>query len=271
MLSVLALGSTQVSAAGGEGAVLFVAPHRLIIPSTEKVSILNLSNKSNEARRYDLTIIDQVMDKNGVTQLKDTFDYSAKRMVKFVPKRFTLQPGEQQTVRVMVERPANLPDGDYHSHLLFREVPLSVKDKAQLEAERKAVEQKSVSFEIRTLYGIGVPLVVQQGKIVEDLNLGDIKLGMMPDGKQRSLNIDFLRTGNSEAAAQLKAEYVQPGKAPVSVIDPQWVRVYREVDKISKDIPLKVPEGAKGGKIVISLVKSETDDSKTVKKEVAFN
>jgi hypothetical protein len=117
-----------------------------------------------------------------------------------------------------------------------------------------------------------VPVIVQQGKITEDLDMSNFKLGTTPDGKDRMLSIDFARTGNSEAAAKLSADYVQPGKPPVSVIDQQWVRLYREIDKVSKDFPLSnLPKDAKGGKIVISLVKSETDDSKTVKKEIAFN
>ena len=228
-LCALALGSAQVQAAASEGSVLFVAPHRLVVPPSEKVSVLNISNKSSEARRYDLTLIDQVMNEKGVTQRLDTFPYSIKQMVKFVPKRFSLQPGEQQTVRVMIKRPADLADGDYHSHLLFREVPLNVKDKAQLAAERKTAE-KSVSFEITTLYGIAVPIIIQQGKIIQDIEFDTPTLAMSDDGKQRQLSINFTRIGNSEAAAKLKAEYVQDGKAPVQIIDPQWIRLYREVE-----------------------------------------
>ncbi len=271
-LSCLTLGGSQVWAAD-EGSVLFVAPHRLIILPTEKVSVLNLSNKSSEPRRYDLQLIDQAMDANGVTQRVESFPYSVKNMVRFVPKRFSLQPGEQQTVRVMVQRPPNLADGDYHSHLLFREVPLNVKDKAQLEAERQtAAAQKSVSFEIRTLYGVAVPIVVQQGKLISDMNLGQPKLVIGAESKQRELAIDFIRTGNSEAAAMLKAEYVQAGKPAVPIIQPQWVRLYHEIDKITKQIPLiNIPKDAKGGKIVVSLIKDEADDSKTVRKELAFN
>jgi hypothetical protein len=271
-LGCLALSSHEVQSAEG-GSVLFVAPHRLIVLPTEKVSVLNIANKSSEARRYDLTLIDQQMDANGVTQRVETFPYSAKSMVKFVPRRFSLQPGEQQTVRVMIERPAGLPDGDYHSHLLFREVPLNMKDKAQLEAERKAAEgQKAVSFDIRTLYGIAVPVIVQQGKLIADMNITQPKIAAAADGKGREIAMDFIRIGNSEAAGLLKADYVQPGKAPVPVIQPQWVRLYREVDKVSKSIPLiDLPKDAKGGKIVVSLIKDEADDSKTIKKEVAFN
>jgi len=190
-----------------------------------------------------------------------------------VPRRFTLLPGEQQAIRVMVARPANLADGDYHSHLLFREVPVDEKDKKQLEADLQTQkEEKPLSFELGVLYSLAIPVIVQKGKIVADLSMGDPKLGLKADGKGRQLAIDFTRTGNASSAGKLTADYVQEGKPPVPVIQPQWVRLYHEVDKISKDIPLiNVPKDAKGGKIVISLARDQADDSKTIKKEIAFN
>lgn len=261
------LPQSPVQGQQSEGSVLFVAPHRLIVKPDETVGVLNVSNKSDKPRRYDLTIVDQVMDTTGVTQRKDTFEYSAKRMAKFVPKRFTLEPGGRQTVRVMITRPADLKDGDYHSHLLFREVPLSTKDKKQLEAERKDAGQ-GVSFEIRTLYGIGVPMIVQHGKVEEDIELGEAKVRTGEGGK--TLEIAFRRLGNSEAAGKLSVDYVGAGKEPVAVIDPQWVRIYREVDAITKTFSLNLPEDAAGGKLVITLVKDETDPAGTVSKEITF-
>lgn len=271
LLCAIAFSGEKSFAQQTEGSVLFVAPHRLIIEPTDKVDIISVTNKSDRPRRYDLTLVDQVMGSDGVTTRKDTFDYSIKRMVKYVPKRFSLQPGERQTVRVMVSRPKDLADGDYHSHLLFREVPLSVKDKEQLKDERKEAE-KTVSFEIRTLYGIAVPVVVQTGKIDGNLTMGDPVLGMTKDGKQHVLNIDFSRSGNSEAAGKVNAQYVVDGKEPVPVIEAQWVRLYRETEKVSKQFVMSnMPADAKGGKIVVYMMRDENDEAKTDKKEIPFN
>ena len=255
-----------------EGSVLFLAPHRLIIAPDSKSETISVSNKSTEERRYDLMMIDQVMNENGITQQQDTFSYSIKRMVRFQPKRFTLKPGESQVVRVVVDRPNGITDGDYHSHLLFREVPLSMKDKSQLEQEHADSEKKAVSFEIRTLYGVAVPIVVQVGKVVEDISATDMHLGTSAgDSKMRTLAATFNRTGNSEAVAKVTVEYAAPGKAPVAVMDPQWVRIYREVDKISKVFELpNLPADAKDGKLVVSLVKDENDPKKTVQQDVSL-
>jgi hypothetical protein len=256
-----------------EGSVLFVAPHRLIILPGEKAETVTVSNKSNEARRYDLMFIDQVMDAKGVTQRLDTFPYSVQKMVHFQPKRFTLRPGESQVVRVVVDRPGGLADGDYHSHLLFREVPLGEKDKQQNPAQ--AASKKAVTFEIRTLYGIAVPVIVQQGKVAAEIAMGDIALGRSEDGKGKAITMTFLRSGNAEAAAKLSVDYVVAGKKPVPAIEPQWIRMYREIDKVTKTLDLVgLPKDAAGGKLIFTFAKEtekeSTSPAKTTTKEIPF-
>ncbi|MEZ0224940.1 MAG: hypothetical protein ACAH83_10325 [Alphaproteobacteria bacterium] len=264
LVAVMALAGIAI-AQGMEGSVLFVAPHRLIITPVEKSETINVSNKSSEARRYDLMVVDQVMTPEGVTQRSDNGPYSAKKMLDYRPKRFTLKPGDSQVVRVVVTRPAGLGDGDYHSHLMFREVPLGKKDKENLPQDAKAAD-KTVTFEIRTLYGLGVPIIVQQGKVAADIDMGEASVG--GGSKGHVLSVTFTRSGNAEAAGKISAEYVQGGKA-VSALDPQWVRMYREADKISKKFDLKLPANASGGKLVVSLMRDESDPKKTIKKEVA--
>lgn len=268
--AVLLVGDLSKSHAQTEGSVLFVAPYRVVITPDEKVAVINVANQSAETRRYDLTLVDQVMNETGMTQRVDTFDYSVKRMVRFVPKRFTLKPGERQTIRVLAQRPADLEDGDYHSHLLFREVPLNLRDKESLKQERAEAEQ-SVSFEIRTLYGVAVPIIVQQGAISSSVILENASLSTPADGTTKNLVLDLKRKGNAEASAKVNVSYVADGAESVSIIDPQWIRMYREVDTIRKTLPLtKMPEGAQGGKLVISILKNPEDPSSAVTREINY-
>jgi hypothetical protein len=97
--------------------------------------------------------------------------------------------------------------------------------------------------------------------------MGDAAVG--GSGKARTLTVNFTRTGNAEADARITAQYEGGGKKPVDVMEPQWVRIYREADKVSKKFDLtNVPDG--GGKIVISLLKDESDPTKAVKKEITL-
>lgn len=258
-----------------QSTILFVSPSRVQIASDENIASINVANQSEEERRYDLTVVDQVMNEDGLTSRKETFDYSAKRMLRFVPKRFTLKPGERQIVRVMARRPQDLPDGDYHSHLLFREVPLGQKSKADIEAERS--EQK-VQFEIRALYGIAVPVIVQKGAISSDIDLGNAYYVPASDGAPAHLAVELERSGNAEGAGRLYVEYV-PGEGgePVEVTPSLWIPIYREVDTLTKRIPLaNLPEGVNlsSGKIVLTLVegadKREDEGAVLTTKDITF-
>ncbi len=233
--------------------VLFVSPHRVSIEPKQRVQILNVANHSDIPRRYDLKIIDQIMLENGRTKTVKNAKYSAKPILRFVPKRFTLKPGERQVVRIMAKRGKNLPDGDYHSHLLFKEVPLRNHEADTMMSSQ--ADGGSVSFEIKAVYGVAIPIVVQKGKIESSISVEKIKLAKDDKGKL-SLFLNALRTGNAEAAGFISVQHMVSGREAVDIIPKQWLRMYREVDSINKTIPLRLPEGysLKGGEIVLTMV-----------------
>jgi len=248
---IFALGS-GVALAQTEGSILFVSPHRVDIPPDGRIEELNVANKSDVKRRYDLQVINQVMTENGTTERLDDFPYSAEKMLVFRPKRFTLEPGERQVVRVMVKRPKGLADGDYHSHLLFREVPLRNQERDGFKEEGAS----KASFEIQALYGVAVPMVVQHGTVNSVMDF--ISAALTKDENGRSgLAIEFSRSGNAEAAALLSVVHRLPGKEDTAVVTEQWVRIYREVDKIRRVVGFTLTEGynLSGGTLVLTLTK----------------
>lgn len=251
-------GNTQM-----ESSILFVAPHRVIINSDQKIEVINVANKSNEIRRYDLMVIDQVMDENGTTQRQDNFEFSARRMLRFVPKRVTLKPGERQVVRVMARRPKGLADGDYHAHLLFREIPLNALDKRQLQKDDAAKANKAkTTFEIKTLYGIAVPVVIQSGTITSGVEFADASFIPTTDTASAHISAVFNRLGNSEGAAMFDAVFLRPGAEPVNIVKSQWIRLYREVNSITKNMSLTKEARAldlSQGKVILTLTTKSTD------------
>jgi hypothetical protein len=100
--------------------------------------------------------------------------------------------------------------------------------------------------------------------------MADAKAGMNAEGHHVT-TVTFTRTGNSEGVGKFSIDYVAPGKDPVPVIDTQWLRIYHEVDKITRDFDLSyLPKDAKGGKLVLTLIKDENDPSKSIRKEIPF-
>ena len=68
--------------------VLFISPSRVFLNDHEKTAVINVTNTSEVARSYKLNIANLIMTPKGVTSEVDTFDYSAKRMLRFVPRKF---------------------------------------------------------------------------------------------------------------------------------------------------------------------------------------
>lgn len=220
-----------------EGSILSVEPYRLIVASGEKSGTLSVSNKSGGKHSYNLELVDQVMDEKGITQRRETFAYSAKGMVRFTPKHFSIGPGEKQMVRILVTRPEGLADGDYHSHLLFR-------------AEGSGEEDIS---------GIAVPVVIRQGQTSSGIRVSG---GKISGGEKKKLTLSLTRSGNAEAFARVSADYIREGEKPVTVLEPQVICLYREVNEVSKDFSLtNIPEEGKGGKLAVSLAPEENKDA----------
>jgi fimbrial chaperone protein len=242
----------------GEVSVISVTPRRLVIPPGAKTGTVSVVNGSEVPRRYMLWLIDQAMDESGAMRRQDNFSYAASPMIKFVPREFAVQPGERQVVRVLVSRPEGLADGDYHSHLVFREVLPGGADEAG--GGGKAP------------YGIAMPLVVQQGRVESALDIGGAHLGEKTPGAPRRLIVELTRRGNAEASGKLGASYAGNGQKPLEIMRPQKVYLYREVEKISRefDVPL-LPENAAGGKIIVYLMRDENDESKTVRREITVD
>ncbi|MCH2547453.1 MAG: fimbria/pilus periplasmic chaperone [Alphaproteobacteria bacterium] len=237
-----------------QNAILYVSPNRVTLTPDENISVLNVSNQSEEERRYDLTMVEQVMTTEGLTQRLEQFEYSARRMLRFVPKRFTLKPGERQTVRVMAKRPATLEDGDYHSHLLFREIPVENKSKADLEEERN--KSGRAQFDIRAIYGVAVPIIVQKGNITSEMVLSDVNYIPASDGAPAHLAVTMNRTGNAEASSRLKIIYQPASGDEVTLVNNLWIPIYREVDTVTKRFPLtEISGGLRGGKVILTLSK----------------
>jgi len=258
--------------------LLFVAPQRVVIKSNQKSASALVVNKSDKLRRYNLKLIDQEMGEFGLTIRKKRTLYSVKRIVRFVPRRFTLKPGQRQTIRIMARRNKNMADGDYHSHLLFRQIPLTNKDKKELESEHNKAKENKLSFEIKMNYGLAIPVIVQVGKINSDINIGDAVIQIVQDERSGimhpELKVSFLRSGNAEATGFLTINYVGKDGKPIELATPQWLRIYHEADKITKTYSLQNPP--KGvdiskGKIVINLTKKHAGKEIKLTKEVALN
>jgi|GEM_PF-2557339 len=205
---------------------LFVSPQRVIIEPDARSATVSLTNKSSTRKKYKVLLVDQAMNETGTTEIVDTFAYSAKRMLRYVPGEVILAPGQRQVVRILVRRPKTLEDGDYHTHLLLEEEQLN-------ETEQQAkTSEGTFGIEFATQYGVAIPIVVQKGELKNGIELKAAKI-VTNDKDQKFLQITAEHKGNSESFGYLTATY----NGTENLTQPRYVRIYREAKTITMNIP----------------------------------
>lgn len=239
LVAGVALAATLLAVdARAADTLLFVSPLRVVIGSGNDTETLSITNKSTKQHRYVISMVDQAMGGDALTRTVDTFPYSAKKMIRYMPRQVVLDPGQRQVVRLMVRRPEGIPAGDYHTHLLFDEKIL------QAETSTSTPPVKGLKMEITTQYSVAVPLVVQVGEVRSSISLDSVSLTADAKG-QPQLSLGLTRGGNAEAQADINATL--DGKP---LAKPRRVRLYHEVDQAHVEMPLTVPlDKALSGKV----------------------
>lgn len=211
-------------------ALLFVSPLRVEMKPGEETSVITVTNKTDTTRRYRVELTDQVMNAEGVLETQETFPYSAKRMLRFMPRRVVLEAGQRQVVRIMARKPGDLPAGDYHTHLLFEEEKASASLGKEVSATAPA---KGLVLDLGTTYGVAIPVVLQHGELSSSLVMTDVQVKRRADGQPSDILAAFQRNGNAEASGMLTVT-----TGDVNLVSPRRVRVYREVNDVVISLPL---------------------------------
>src|SRR5262245_15322685 len=130
-----ALACVASSAFADTGADLNVSPQRVVFAPNARSSTIYVFNRGDAPATYTISLTDRVMTPDG--QVRDASEpqvqtaaaseiarlQSAQPLLAYAPRRVTLQPGESQAVRIRALAPAELPDGEYHTHLTISTVP----------------------------------------------------------------------------------------------------------------------------------------------------
>jgi P pilus assembly chaperone PapD len=176
-LALTAAGFAEMPAHAAGG--LVVTPQLVELDNANRNQVLTLANRGTEAETYRISIINYRMDGQGDLHLTDTpaeGEGFAGALFRNAPRQITLEPGQPQTVRILYRRPANLQEGEYRSHLLFQQVPKA------LPSSLNAQAVGGLSMQIRTVFGVTVPVIVRHGRLEAEGALTALKPIERADG-----------------------------------------------------------------------------------------
>lgn len=267
LLAVLTCVYGGFSSAQAE-TILFFAPTRVEISDQNPVQEIRVTNMSNTVRSYTISTENIVMNANGTTVTVDNFDYSAKRMVRFVPHQFSVKPGERQIIRVMARFLPDTQDGDYHVHLNFFEnlARSDEEQKKQADDQTSTAQTENARANAQIAYSTSIPVIVTKGEAKTDVGFKDHNL-FFDEQKRAHVGMVLTRSGNGQGTALVEATYTAPdGKEAMAGVR-RTAYIYREIDQRDYKFMLELLEPGsvqKGGKITLKIYNKDTSQDTPV-------
>lgn len=157
---------------------LTITPVRIVFEGRDRSATVELINTTKNTNTYRLKWMDMKMGPSGRYELfaaDDSDPHSVSKMVIFSPRQVTIEPNGHQTIRLSLRRSADLPFGEYRSHLAMVRL-------AKQGPERPNPKSKGVEMDIRINLGFSIPVIVRSGED-KDLKISLInpKLEMTTD------------------------------------------------------------------------------------------
>lgn len=210
---------------------VLIAPTTVVIDARSRTSSILLVNQGDEPAEVDISTFFAytITDSTGQLQLHapDSTEpglVSAAEWIRAFPRRMTIAPKSQQTVRLLVSPPADLPDGEYWARLavLARggRVPLETSTDTSL-------VNVGLSIEVRTL----LPVLYRKGKVETGIALSRLRATRVADSvvirgrlerQGNAAMIGTLRGELVDAAGRVRAAFTQPVSTYLA-LEPRFV------------------------------------------------
>ncbi len=264
--------TSQLHAAGG----LMVTPNRLDFKDNTSGQEVKLINKSNEPVTYRVSIQHLRMEENGTyKEISETEtnppEKFADNLLRFSPRRVTLQPNEVQTVRIVMKKPADLAVGEYRSHFLFREEP-SADFKVSNDVEAKSnVKGNKISVILKPLFGISIPVLVVHGDVQAKSGIENLVVKTEAKTNKKLLSVDLTRDGNASLYGNVLVTFKankDNKEYDIGVLNS--IAVFSPYPKRRVSINLNLPSGVKlsDGVITVKYITKPNDSDWIDRKKV---
>jgi P pilus assembly chaperone PapD len=222
---------------------LMISPTRVVFEGKERTKQVNLINSGSETGRFRISFVRRKMNENGKFEVVSENEpglYSDE-IVRFSPRQVTLQPGQSQTVRLMLRKKRDMKEGEYRSHMLFQSLPDSAATDINQLSDKNS---DSLSVQLIPVVGITIPVIVRHGSLSFNASLSDFELEQSNTVKgQTNLLLKINREGTSSAYGDFRVYFTPKGGKPVVVGQVNGVAVYTPLTSRTVDIKLQTPAG----------------------------
>lgn len=247
---------------------LLVAPTRVVFEGRQRTGELTLVNIGTQTATYRISFVNMRMNEMGeFTEINEPGpgEQVVDQLIRYSPRQVTLEPQVAQTVRLQLRKPADLPTGEYRSHMLFRAVPVAEP------AAGKPGDASGLSIRLRPIYGVSIPIIVRQGETSATLRLSDLQLrpGAKP-GDPPVLQLKMSRAGNQSIYGNLNVTFSSRGAREQVVGIVNGIAVYTPNPFRIVQIALRPPPSVTlaHGRLRVTCVKEKASTEKLAEAEL---
>ena len=227
------------------GPGLLVSPTRIVFESGERSATMTLINTGDETATYRISFVEMQMTETGqIVEIEGTDEvgFCASQLVRYSPRQVTLEPHRPQVVRLQVRKRAQLTEGEYRSHLLFRIIP-PLESLSESEEPSKS-KSYSRSIKLRPLFGVAVPIIVRHGLTSADAQLTNINLrNEFSSTDSLVLSMQIRRNGNCSVYGNINVTHLGSDGEEYLVGEIDGVAVYTSTEFRQIEIVLRPPSG----------------------------
>ena len=234
------------------GSQLMVAPTRLVFSDKMRSSQVTIVNTGNEVGTYRISFVNKRMTADG--QFEDIKEAKpgeqfADKMVRFSPRQVVLEPGQSQVVRLGLRKPANLKQGEYRSHMLFKAIPKNTAKDIQASGQPEGIK-----IQLTAIVAISIPVIVRHGSTEAAASF--VSARFQPRQLKEDyphLILNLRRTGNQSVYGDFLAEFIGSDGARKIISQVKGVAIYTPGKERQVKLPLNIPPGLElvNGKIQI--------------------
>lgn len=174
---------------------LLVTPTRIVFEGNKRTQEISLHNTASKQVNYEVLFINYLMSEDGsFIEVTDEEAYMiAEPYLRFFPKRISLGPNETQTLRIQLRKPSNLEEGEYRSHLYFRNIP----DRSPAGLDEN--DTTAYGLKLIPVFGITFPVIFRHGdQLNVNTYINEAAL-RIEDNENVFIDLEFNREGNMSA------------------------------------------------------------------------
>lgn len=211
----------------------FIAPKRVIIEDKQRTAAITIHNGSEKTLAYRFSWEHRAQTTDGKSVLLKEGETMpgykpVESMLQFSPRQVILKPQQNQKVRILVKRPADLPDGEYRSHLLIRTEALD-------NPETESAGQQGLTGTLKINTNASIPVMLRHGKTTLSVKIKDAALITKGDRQYLQYNIENNSTRSVFAVPELDCIGAPPDTKPIML---NTARIYAESKTANLEPPI---------------------------------